>query len=287
MNNYILRTVFWNRDGKRLRPGWRLAAQMVIMVVILLTVAWMSAFVWVLLHRGEQIGIASPLEVFLFQTIAFVASVYIARRWLDRCSFSSLGLALDRNTARELVYGLVIAPLMLLFTFMTMQRLGWLTVISSQPAPLGTWLYWLALFSIVGFGEEVLARGYHLQTIASGKNMFWGMLLSSSLFGALHLLNPGANLASTLGIFAAGFLLAFAYYRTRRLWLSIGLHIGWNMSMGFIFGFTTSGLQIPSINTLQVSGPVLWTGGIFGPEAGLIILPALALGAGMILLYKK
>jgi uncharacterized protein len=287
MNNYILRTVFWNRDGKRLRPGWRLAAQMVIMVVILLTVAWMSAFVWVLLHRGEQIGIASPLEVFLFQTIAFVASVYIARRWLDRCSFSSLGLALDRNTARELVYGLVIAPLMLLFTFMTMQRLGWLTVISSQPAPLGTWLYWLALFSIVGFGEEVLARGYHLQTIASGTNMFWGMLLSSSLFGALHLLNPGANLASTLGIFAAGFLLAFAYYRTRRLWLSIGLHIGWNMSMGFIFGFTTSGLQIPSINTLQVSGPVLWTGGIFGPEAGLIILPALALGAGMILLYKK
>jgi hypothetical protein len=92
---------------------------------------------------------------------------------------------------------------------------------------------------------------------------------------------------AVLGIFAAGLLLAFCYVRTGKLWLSIGLHVGWNFFEGVVFGFPTSGVTIYSLLHIHVTGPALWTGGAFGPEAGLIILPALAIGAGLVWLYTK
>jgi hypothetical protein len=134
---------------------------------------------------------------------------------------------------------------------------------------------------------ELLSRGYHLQTIASGFNLFWGVILSSAIFGLLHLSNPGATWVSTTGIFLAGLFLAYGYLRTGQLWLSIGLHIGWNFFEGVVFGFPVSGLDIYPLTHIQVHGPELWTGGAFGPEAGLVILPALLIGASLIFLYTR
>jgi hypothetical protein len=137
----------------------------------------------------------------------------------------------------------------------------------------------------VGWNEELLSRGYHLQTMASGTNLFWGVILSSAAFGIFHIQNPSANWVSTAGIFLAGVYLAYGYLRTRQLWLPIGLHIGWNFFEGVVFGFRVSGLNIYALTRITVHGPELWTGGAFGPEAGFIVLPALILGAFLIYLY--
>lgn len=56
---------------------------------------------------------------------------------------------------------------------------------------------------------------------------------------------------------------------------------------GVVSGFPVSGLDIYALTRIQVHGPELWTGGAFGPEAGLIVLPALLVGAGLIYLYSK
>jgi membrane protease YdiL (CAAX protease family) len=90
-----------------------------------------------------------------------------------------------------------------------------------------------------------------------------------------------------LGILGAGYFLAFGYLRTRHLWLPIGLHIGWNFFEGPVFSFPVSGLDTARLLNHTVSGPELITGGAFGPEAGLIVLPALVLGAVLIHLYAK
>jgi hypothetical protein len=52
-----------------------------------------------------------------------------------------------------------------------------------------------------------------------------------------------------------------------------------------VFGFPVSGLDTYTLTRITVQGPEIWTGGVFGPEAGLIILPALVLGAFLIYLY--
>ena len=60
----------------------------------------------------------------------------------------------------------------------------------------------------------------------------------------------------------------------------MGLHTGWNFFEGTVFGFPVSGLgDFPRIIDQAVNGPARITGGLFGPEAGLVLLPALLLGA--------
>ena len=133
-----------------------------------------------------------------------------------------------------------------------------------------------------------MSRGYHLQTIASGFNLLWGLIISSAIFGALHLANPHATWISAAGILFAGLFLGYAYIRTKQLWLPIGLHIGWNFFEGVIFGFPVSGLDdIYHLIRIHVFGPEFWTGGAFGPEAGLILLPALALGFCLVYLFTR
>jgi membrane protease YdiL (CAAX protease family) len=57
------------------------------------------------------------------------------------------------------------------------------------------------------------------------------LVVSSPLFGVAHALNPGATFSSTIGIaLQAGVMLGLAYSLTRRLWLPIGIHIGWNFA---------------------------------------------------------
>jgi hypothetical protein len=71
------------------------------------------------------------------------------------------------------------------------------------------------------------------------------------------------------------------------LWISIGLHIGWNFFEGPVFGFPVSGLETTALLIHSDTGPALITGGSFGPEAGFIVLPIMAIGAGLTYLYVQ
>ena len=80
---------------------------------------------------------------------------------------------------------------------------------------------------------------------------------------------------------SAGFLL------TRRLWLPIGIHWGWNFCESALFGATDSAHPANPVFTLaraRFSGPFALTGGPFGPEAG---VACLVVGTAMGLLLLR
>ena len=229
----------------------------------------------------------------LGEAIAITVSVFLARRFLDKQPIESLGLKLNSQALFDLLTGIGVTFLQMGFTYLLMFNLGWLTFegFAWEFDPIGlvikNALLFFFIFILVGWNEELLSRGYHLQTIASGINLFWGVIISSAVFGLLHIFNPGATWVSTTGILFAGLFLAYGYVRTKQLWLSIGLHIGWNFFEGVVFGFPVSGLDIYALTRIKVTGPELWTGGAFGPEAGLIVLPSLIVGAGLIYWFTK
>ena len=214
------------------------------------------------------------------------ASVYIARRWLDRRSFISLGLGWNRAALQEMAVGFLIAGAVIGSIYLLEWGAGWLDFQgfawqSGGAAEAGAGVLAMMLVFLAGsWQEELLHRGYWLQNIEEGLSLFWGVLISSAFFALTHLANPNFSPAALLGLAAGGIFLAYGYLRTRQLWLPIGLHTGWNFFESTVFGFPVSGMSgLPMLVHQEVSGPELVTGGEFGPEAGLVLLPGLLLGA--------
>ncbi len=288
----FLKSIFLSPDEPRLRAGWRLILQTILLIVLSLCAGIPLGILFYIpgieLPDGLLLGINQVVEIF-----AITLSIFLARRFLDKRSFSSLGLKLDKWTVLDIFAGIVITFFMMGFIYLIEWGLGWLTFdgfaweTDDLLTVLGGTLGMLVVFIFVGWNEELLSRGYHLQTLASGLNLFWGVMISSAVFGLLHLGNPNATWTSAAGIFFAGLFLAYGYLTTKQLWLPIGLHIGWNFFEGVVFGFPVSGLDIYRLTRITVSGPELWTGGAFGPEAGLVVLPGLLLGAALIFAYSR
>ncbi len=286
----LIQAIFLSPSEPRLRAGWRLLLQtlMLILIAILVDLA-----VGLLLANASNDFALGMLISQVAELLILTGSIFLARWLLDRRSIASLGLRLDPKVLPDLLVGIAIPFVLMGLIFGAELALGWLTFdgFAWQDTPPQTLLWNMVgiflVFVLVGWNEELLSRGYHLQTLASGTNLFWGVFLSSSVFGLLHLGNPNATWVSAAGIFFAGLFLAYGFLRTGQLWLSIGLHIGWNFFEGPFFGFPVSGLDIFPLMRITVDGPVLWTGGAFGPEAGLIVLPALFIGAVLIYIYTR
>ena len=119
--------------------------------------------------------------------------------------------------------------------------------------------------------EELMFRGLLLRLVEERTGTWVALAVSGVLFGAMHLLNPDATLWGAVAIAVeAGGVLGAAYVATRSLWLPIGLHIGWNVTLGAVFGAGVSGSDLPQGLLHGVtSGPVLLSGGEFGPEASI------------------
>jgi membrane protease YdiL (CAAX protease family) len=280
--------VFISSAEPRLRAGWRLILQTIMMAVIFFGII-ISPYRLLEPPTGSNFDMVTQVTLLA----VFTLTVFIARRFLDKRSFESLGFTINRQTLIDVLAGFVIAFVIMGLTYLTETAMGWLKFESFawQVEPLGavisSALMFLALYILVGWNEELLFRGYQLQTLASGLNLFWAVIISSAVFGIAHLLTPNATWVGVVGVFFAALFLAYSYVRTHQLWLPIGLHIGWNFFEGVVFGFRVSGNEIDSVIRHKVTGPELWTGGLYGPEAGLIILPGLVVGMTLVYAYTR
>ncbi len=276
----------------RLRAGWRLAGQYAFQWFGYLLVGLAITPVSTLLPNlfsPEYIFLAGQLATF----VVILLSVLLARRLLDRRSITSLGLKWNSRALVDLLAGVLFAALAIVLIFGIEWALGWVTIqgfvwqVETFPrAAVGT-LVMLALFILIGYQEELLFRGYRLQNLVEGAGLAWGTTILILWFAVEHWANPHFSWQALVGLLLAGVFLTYPYLRTRQLWLSIGLHIGWNFFISTVFGFTVSGLNLFRLILQEVHGPELFTGGDFGPEAGLVLVPAGLLILGLTWLYTR
>ncbi|PKO16367.1 MAG: CPBP family intramembrane metalloprotease domain-containing protein [Chloroflexi bacterium HGW-Chloroflexi-10] len=313
---------FYNAVQHRMRALWRFLLQALFYLIIpqlvgivfgLIAFAWMAisgtlpvesmlspqAMTDALMSFGGGIFfLVNGLGV----TLAAVAGFWIAGRWIDRRKFSDFGFHFSKQWWRDMGFGLLLGAGLMLMIFLIEYLAGWVRIEGylvnrSTVSFAGAILISLIGFLFVGIYEEMISRGYMLRNLAEGFNwkalgarggLWIGYVLSSSVFGLLHAGNPNATLVSTLSLVLAGFFLGLGFVLTGELAIPIGLHITWNFFQGNVFGFPVSGTTTSgTFIGIQQGGPELLTGGAFGPEAGLIGIFALLVGAGLTCWYVK
>jgi membrane protease YdiL (CAAX protease family) len=136
---------------------------------------------------------------------------------------------------------------------------------------------WLPGVLVAGIGagisEEIIARGVIFRIVEEGLGTWWALVISALFFGGAHIFNPGATLWSSAAIaIEAGLLLALIYHVTRSLWACIGLHAGWNIMQGTVYGIPVSGGAIKGWLISNRTGPDWLSGGVFGAEASVVAL---------------
>jgi membrane protease YdiL (CAAX protease family) len=294
--------------ANRLRALWRLVVQFIVFRALVAGLFSGIVVASSLAVSGGRSFLADapaiPLASGVAGLVAAMLSVWLAGRFLDRRAFSAFGFHLDAGWWLDLFFGLVLGVLLISTIFFVELGLGWVEVVGAfetfgtSDSFLPAVLLPIVLYLCVGIYEETVFRGYQLKNGAEGLNypalgprgaILVAWALSSVFFGLLHANNPNATFVSTLNIVLAGLMLGFGYVISGELAIPIGLHIAWNFFQGAVYGFPVSGFGPfgATFLTTRQTGPDLWTGGLFGPEAGLLAPPIMLLGISLIALWTR
>jgi hypothetical protein len=262
--------IIYNNEEHRFRAGVRLLLFLALAFFLAIPSGFFASTVWS--YIALSIGL-------------FIATLLMIKQ-VDRRSIKEIGLKLEALWWKELGLGILIAVLALTVVFLLEWGMGWIEISGYgwQRAGSDYWLLTLAVYMVqmmgVGFYEELIFRGYFIPNLKEGaiigsitpwQATLGAVFITSAIFGIAHIWNPNATLISTSYILIAGIMLTIPYLITGRLALSIGIHFAWNFAMGGIFGLPVSGLEMRrSLIQVEEVGPDLWTGGSFGPEAGII-----------------
>jgi membrane protease YdiL (CAAX protease family) len=231
----------------------------------------------------EKVSLAKNLVDFFSNVLGMIAGFFcykILYHYYERRTITELsGINAFENSLTGLILGVGLQSAVILTLFI----MGYYSVehvnnFSSLLMPFG-----IAITS--GVSEEILFRGIIFRITEEKLGSVIALVISSALFGLIHLANENATFFSAVSIaLQAGFLLGCSYVLTRKLWLPIFLHIGWNFAEGGIFGAAISGNATTSLVTSKISGPEIFTGGAFGPENS-VFATLYCLAAGILILY--
>jgi membrane protease YdiL (CAAX protease family) len=299
--------LFWNAREQRARALVRLVCFVVLLAVGTLIFGILTVFAMMPLDQGLPLQASADTLLVTGAVATLLATffaVWLAGRTLDRRPFADFGFHLSPAWWADLGFGLALGALLMSGIFLMERALGWVEVTGTFSTALpgqafGQAILWpLITFACVGIYEELISRGYLLHNLAEGLNtprlgprgaLLLAWLLSSAAFGALHARNPNATALSTAMLVIAGLFLGLGYVLSGELTIPIGLHISWNFFQGNVFGFPVSGMapRRASFIAIEQRGPELWTGGSFGPEAGLVGLAAMLAGSLLIVLWLR
>lgn len=269
MNDFNITTL--ENPSAPMRPIYRFLLSVIFVVIANIMVAPIS---FRLLTR--HVVVADT--IYRCGTAALLAAGFLGFSYvLDHVEIGNwayIGLPLSGDAVKQTAIGIGIGALLVSIAVGAIAVFGNLHMNMNVS---GKALLRLGLVTVLLLGgamlEELMFRGYPFQRLVESVGAWAAIAFLSILFGAVHLGNPNSGGVLSWGFFntiVVGALLAYAYLRTRTLWLSFGIHFAWNFFLGVVFGLPVSGLMdFAVVVRSQAHGSTLLTGGAYGIEASM------------------
>ena len=268
--------IFINDYG-RLRSGWRFV---IFLFAFFFLASALGQIVFTIFSRLPIGFDQKSLLSFIYPNVILL-SVSILVGWLcgkflENLPFRALGCWFTKNWWKDLIFGLGLGTISILFAAFIALIFGGLRFEfnseNGQSAILLTLAVSLGVFIVGAAAEEAFFRGYMLQTFARAHLAWLAIAFTSLFFASVHFGNPNANYFSTLNTALAGIWFGVAYLKTRNLWLVFGLHLMWNWVQGAFLGLPVSGItELTTAPLFRVTefGVNSITGGNYGIEGGI------------------
>jgi CAAX protease family protein len=249
--------------------------------IVLFYLIWVVMAVVLQAMTVELPGIADKDTRLLISAWISLASVIVATwvmvRRVDRFPWSEAGL--DRAAASPplLLKGTAFGGLTIGVASGLLLATHMLRVYPTAP---GSWWgdagHSTILLLPAAFFEELFIRGYVFAVLRRAAGWKMALILTSIVFGLMHVANPGADAESILAVIVAGFFLGAIFLATRSLYAAGAAHFAWNWVMSGALHIAVSGTpsREPDYRVVD-SGPDWLTGGPWGPEGGFAAVAAM------------
>jgi membrane protease YdiL (CAAX protease family) len=220
-----------------------------------------------------------PLQATL-QLVAGIAASAIMLRSIDVRPWGDVGMDAAAARPRPLAEGALLGGGTIGLACAALLATGLLRIVPAAPGPsLAAAVPITVLLLVAALGEELAMRGYLLTALGDAFGARWAVLVTSALFGVLHLGNPGATVESLLIVMLAGIFLGAIRLAFRSVYAAAAAHVAWNWMLAVPFHAAVSGIALdaPDYRTVD-AGPDWLTGGPWGPEGGAAAAAAMLIG---------
>ncbi len=305
-------SVFWNPEENRPRAVIRLIIFVIVLVfcsfaITMLFYSLFSSTSGTEAASTESLSVGAFIFMMVVQLLLYLAplgvTLWFMGKYIDRRPFQDFGFHLTKIWWRDLGFGLLLGGGLMTLVFLLERTFKLVyfypaAINKIEPIPFAVVFITEAFFFIsVGLYEEALVRGYIMKNVAEGSGfgklsgkiaVIVAWVLTAILFGYLHQGSSFFSWLSLVNIIILGLLIGGGYMLTGNLALPIGIHIAWNLFQGSVFGFPVSG-TVASVSLMATypHEPYELSGGLFGPEAGLVVLLPLLIGGVILYLYIK
>ncbi len=235
--------------------------------------------------------IGEPIAAFPWIVVTAVwFAIVLALRVVDDAPWSSIALGAGAWRPRMLIGALLLGASTIVLTALVLYAGGWLqfepvrelaALDDGASVQRASWaggaLRWLVLLAPAALWEELVFRGYLWTVTEDAAGPTVALVVTSALFGMVHLQNPGSGVRTTVLVMLAGICLGLIRLRSGSLPAAWMAHLAWNWTMAVVLHVPVSGLPVASSGyRAVVTGPAWLTGGEWGPEGGAVA--ALTLG---------